>query len=85
MKFDFVYQLIDQKTSDSLAESYLIFTADGLLELQLLKEINFLVVLCKTYINGTWLLRRKCLSVFDTRSAKKLVSLSLKPLAIIVK
>lgn len=40
MKFDFVYQLIDKKTSDYLAESYLIFTADGLLDLKLLKEIN---------------------------------------------
>ena len=38
----------------------LIFT-DGLLDLQLLDEIKFCVVLCKAYIAATWLLRRKCL------------------------
>ena len=40
-----------------LAESYLIFT-DGLLDLQVLDEIKFYTVLCKTYIAGIWLVRR---------------------------
>ena len=69
-----------QTRSDSLAESYQIIT-DRLLDFQLLHEIKFNVILCKTHIAGSWKMALKrvvFISIFYVRSAKKGVSLSLK-------
>ena len=54
---------IYQKTSDYVVKSDLILT-DGLLDFQPLDEIKFFLVLYKTYIADTWVLRRKSLSAF---------------------
>ena len=55
--------VVHQTRSDSLAESYQII-ADRLLDFQLLHEIKFNVILCKTLEAGRWLLRGWCWSVF---------------------
>ena len=44
------------KTSNHLAESYLIFN-DRLLNLHLVEEIKLYVALCKIYLAGTWVFR----------------------------
>ena len=56
--------LIHQKTSDYLVESYQIFT-DGLLDLQALNKIKFYVVICKTFIAATRLVKGSDCPFFD--------------------
>ena len=81
MEFDFFFIL---KPSTNPPENIIlprrIFT-NGLLELQRLDKIKFFVALCKTYIADTRLLKMKGWSVFWCKSAKKEVSLLLKPFA----